>query len=143
MVEFHGDSTRIALTGFSVGGNGAWSLARRVPKRFARLMVICGFVGDRQGTSSPVFYPSLAPGNPDPYRVVATHLSGIPIWIFHGGADPTVSVEESRRMHAAFRAIGAPVTYTELDGVLHNAWDVAYERPAVAEWLTGGRVSQK
>ena len=44
LTEFHGDSSRIYLTGYSAGGNGAWFLAYHNPQRFAALIVI--FHGD-------------------------------------------------------------------------------------------------
>jgi pimeloyl-ACP methyl ester carboxylesterase len=72
---------------------------------------------------------------PDPYATIAKRVSTIPIWIFHGDADQFVSVEESRRMAAAFKGIGANVQYTELPGVDHNAWDPAYERADLVEWM--------
>jgi hypothetical protein len=38
-------------------------------------------------------------------------------------------------MFAALKSIGADVQYTELPGVEHNAWDPAYGRADVFEWL--------
>jgi predicted peptidase len=61
--------------------------------------------------------------------------SRLPIWIFHGDTDQAVPVEESRRMAAALKAIGADVHYTELPGVGHNAWDAAYDRADLFTWL--------
>ncbi|MEJ0099052.1 MAG: prolyl oligopeptidase family serine peptidase [Pseudomonadota bacterium] len=133
--EFHGDRSRVALTGMSIGGNGAWYLAYHHPQRFAALLVVCGFVAERMGTMHPILYPSLVPGTTDPYTVTARQLAHIPTWIFHGDADHSVPVEQSRRMAAALRALGAPVQYTELPGVDHNAWDYAYRRADVASWL--------
>jgi predicted peptidase len=139
--EFSGDESRVALTGLSIGGNGAWFLAYHQPMRFAGLLVICGFVAERKGAMYPILYPSLVPGVADPSVAVAQRLAQTPTWIFHGDADKTVPVEHSRRMAAALRAVGAPVRYTELRGIGHNAWDTAYTRPDVAEWLTQVRLA--
>jgi predicted peptidase len=140
--EFNGDPSRVALTGLSIGGNGAWYLAYHHPQRFAALLVICGFVAERMGTMYPILYPSLVPGAADPSAIVAQQLAHIPVWVFHGDADKTVPVEHSRRMVAALRAAGASVQYTELPGVDHNAWDNAYERPEVIHWLLQARATQ-
>jgi predicted peptidase len=138
--EFHGDPSRIYLTGYSAGGNGAWFLASRHPQRFAALVVICGFVSDFTGKQSHVFYPAIAPASePDRYAAVAKELTSLPIWIFHGDADKNVSVEESRHMAAALRALGARVRYTELVGVDHNAWDQGYDNAEMVEWLLAQR----
>ena len=134
--EFSGDQSRVYLTGLSAGGNGAWSLASRYPERFAALVVVCGFISKFTGRTSGVPYPALAPANePDPYAFIARRVSSIPIWIFHGDADKNVSVEESRKMAAALKAIGADVQYTELPGVDHNAWGPAYQRADLIEWM--------
>jgi len=140
MAEFHGDPSRVTLTGLSIGGNGVWYLAYHNPQRFAGLLVICGFVAQRKGTTYPILYPSLVPGLADPSSVVARMLMHTPIWIFHGDADRTVPVEQSRKMAAALRAQGGNVQYTELAGIDHNAWDITYERADVPRWLLQQRL---
>jgi predicted peptidase len=140
VAEFHGDTSRIYLTGYSAGGNGAWFLAYHHPQRFAALVVICGYVSDFTGRQSHVFYPGIAPASAlDRYAAVAEEVKSLPIWVFHGDADANVSVEESRHMVAALRALGANVRYTELAGVDHNAWDPAYDDSGMAAWLLDQR----
>lgn len=140
LAEFHGDPARVYLTGLSAGGNGAWSLAYRYPQRFAAVVVICGFVTDFTGHTSGVRYPAIAPASAgDPYAAVAKRVAGLPIWLFHGDADRNVSVEESRHMAAALKALGAEVRYTELPGVDHNAWDPGYNDPGMPTWLFAQR----
>jgi predicted peptidase len=133
--EFNGDESRVTLTGLSIGGNGAWYLGFHHPHRFAKLLVVCGFVTERMGIMRPILYPSLVPGAADPSAAIAQGLAHIPTWIIHGDADETVPVEHSRRMAAALRALGAPIDYSELPGVGHNAWDPTYDRPDVVAWL--------
>jgi len=136
MSEYSADKSRVYLTGLSMGGNGAWYLAYHHPERFAAALIVCGFIGEFTGRQSGVLYPPIIPGKAsDPYREIAEHLTKLPIWIFHGDADLNVSVEESRRMFAALKAVGADVRYTELPGVDHNAWNTAYGRQDVIAWL--------
>ena len=119
-----------------MGGNGTWYLAYHHHDRFAALVVVCGFVGAFTGTTSGVTYPPIVPDSTaDPYASIARRLVDVPIWIFHGDADPTVPVEESRRMAAALKTVGGNVQYTELPGVGHNAWDPAYGRADLMIWL--------
>ena len=136
MAEYAADRSRVYLTGLSMGGNGAWYLAYHHADRFAAALIVCGFVGEFTGRQSGVRYPPIVPRRVgDPYREIASRLSRLPIWLFHGEADPIVSVEQSRRMAAALKALGANVQYTELAGVGHDAWDLAYERADVMAWL--------
>jgi predicted peptidase len=134
--EFSGDPSRVYLTGSSAGGNGSWYLASRYPDRFAAVVVVCGFISEFRGRTSGVLYPALASASePEPFAAIAKRVAQLPIWIFHGDADPTVSVEESRRMFAALKALGANVQYTEFPGVKHDAWNPAYERADLLEWM--------
>jgi poly(3-hydroxybutyrate) depolymerase len=135
IAEFNADASREYLTGISGGGYGAWSLAYHHPDRFAALIVDCGYVREMTGVVSGEHYPAIAPGA-DPYATIAQRLSRLPIWIFHGDADRVVPVEESRRMAAALKAIGADVQYTELAGEGHAAClEPAYDRAELFTWL--------
>ena len=134
--EFRVDPKRVVLTGYSAGGNGTWAIASKNPERFAAIVPICSFVGEHRGLTSKILYPALAPsGVEDIHVFVATSVAAIPIWIFHGDADKNVTVDESRKMAAALKALNAKVQYTELPGVEHNAWDPAYDRADLIEWM--------
>jgi predicted peptidase len=134
--EFNGDRTRLYLTGLSAGGNGTWSIAYKYPERFAALIVVCGWISELQSNTTGVLYPAIAPpAAADPFVAVAERVARVPVWMFHGEKDPRVPVEESRRMAAALKASGSDVRYTELAGVGHNAWDTAYDRADLFEWL--------
>lgn len=136
VAEFNGDRRRLYLTGHSAGGNGAWYLGSQNPERFAALVVVCGWISERKGTTSGVAYSALAPvGTADPLAWVAGRVSKVPVWIFHGDADRVVPVDESRKMTAALKTLGADVQYTEFSGVDHNAWDPAYAREDLWIWL--------
>src|SRR5438105_4052265 len=95
--EFNVDSRRILVTGLSMGGFGTWDLVMRYPDVFAGAMPVCG--------------------GGDPTR--ARQLVRVPVWAFHGSADPVVPAEGSRAMVRALRAAGARVRYTEYPGLEH------------------------
>jgi len=138
--QFHGDSSRLYLTGFSAGGNGAWWLAYHHPREFAAAVIVCGFMKSFVGHESHMIYPPIAPATADdPYAAVAAGVGHLPVWLVHGDADQRVPVEESRHMFAALKAAGNDVHLTELPGVGHPAWDPAYQNPDVAAWLFAQR----
>lgn len=128
------DQQRVYLTGLSMGGAGSWYIAYHHHKRFAALLNICGFVGDRGPMQT-----AIPDGRGTPYDRLAKKIKGLPTWIVHGEADVLVSVEESRRIAAALAKQGSPVTYTELPGINHNSWDAAYQSRQIAEWLMAQR----
>ncbi len=133
MKEFNGDPDRTYLTGLSMGGYGTWALAAKYPDRFAAIAPVCG--GIRRPVRPGV--PPQAPDEPgvDPYAAAAQKIGKIPTWIFHGGADPTVPVAESRKMAEALKAAGNDAKYTEYEGVGHNSWDRAYNELDFPVWL--------
>jgi predicted peptidase len=140
IAEFHGDPSRIYLTGFSMGGAGAYRMAHRWPERFAAMVTVAGPVEagvaappqnlERDRQSNP--YTT----SPDPFTTLATGIRNIPILVFHGDADELVPVEQSRRIVAALKKAMANVRYTEFPGLNHgDAATKALKDPATFSWL--------
>ena len=129
--EFSTDRDRVYLTGLSMGGQGAWALAYSHSDQFAAAIVVCGFIGIGSGAFA-TFMPADVT---DPPAALATRVRRIPVWLYHGDADRSVPVEQSRTIAASLKAAGADVRYTELPGVGHNSWDAAFGSPQVAAWL--------
>ena len=111
------DPDRILVSGLSMGGYGGWDLALRFPDLLAGALLVCG-AGD----------PSLA-----------ERLRDLPVWAFHGSADPVVPVSGSREMIEALRRVGGHPRYTEYPGVEHAAWELALTDPEALAWLLSRR----
>lgn len=107
------DTSRVYLTGLSMGGYGSWELAVRYPDLFAALVPICGGGDETQ----------------------AAKLVNLPTWAWHGDLDQAVPVERSRKMIAAIKAAGGNPRYTELAHVNHNSWSPAYRTPDLLAWI--------
>lgn len=133
--EFSTDVSRVYLTGLSRGGAGTWYIAYRHPERFAALLVVCGRIRPSATTTDPV----VPAADGDPFTALAARVKNLPIWVFHGDADQSVPVDESRRIVAALKNVNANVQYSELPGVGHNSWDTAYRSPDVPTWLLAQR----
>jgi predicted peptidase len=138
--EFGGDPDRIYLTGLSLGGYGTWSIAANHPGKFAALAPVCGgIVRPVRGNQSPP-----EPSASDAYADAAKKIgSTTPVWMFHGDADTSVPVTESRKMNEALKSIGASPRYTEYPGVPHNSWDFAYNNPEFPTWLLAQRLKSQ
>ena len=111
--EYAIDPDRVYLTGLSMGGYGTWSLAVDHPGMWAAIVPVCGVGDPRQAKS----------------------IAHLPCWCFHGSADATVPVLNSRDMIKALKKAGAKPRYTEYEGVGHNSWDRAYGDDALYRWL--------
>ncbi len=114
------DPDRIYLTGLSRGGHATWRWGALEPGRFAALAPVAGR------------------GDP----ATACALVGTPIWALHGDRDDVVVPEGSFAMARAIRACGGLrsrlTIYPDLG---HNAWDPAYDSPALYLWLLQQRRS--
>lgn len=108
------DPDRVVLTGLSLGGAGVVHLAATHPERFAALAPICG---------------------PWTWYYVTADMARLPLWAFHGEDDAVVSVEDSRKLVAAVRALGGDARLTTYPGVGHDAWTPAYADEALVAWM--------
>ena len=142
ITEFGGDPRRVYLTGFSMGATGAYRLAYRWPDRFAALATIAGRVetsdiktySDREKAADRQANPFLSAA--DPFAALALKIKHLPIRIFHGDADETVPVDQSRRLTRALQAVQANVHYQEYAGATHvGAADNAYAERELITWL--------
>jgi len=109
------DTSRVYLTGLSMGGFGTWETAFEYPHTYAAIAPVCGGAGVRW--------------------VQAERLKHLPCWIFHGDKDGAVPVDNSRKIHAALEKAGAPVKLTIYPGVGHNSWTQTYDNPEFWSWL--------
>jgi predicted peptidase len=113
--ETAADSSRIYLTGQSMGGIGTWGILAKHADRFAAAVPVCG---------------NWSPED-------AAKMNGVAIWAFHGDLDPTVPVAGARDMIAALKKAGVTPEprYSELAGVHHGSWGPAYATPELWDWL--------
>ena len=108
------DRNRLYVLGISMGGMGTFDYICRHPRRFACAIPICGGV------------------NLERLRKVRR----LPIRIYHGSADPVVSVEYSRNAYIELKALGSTrVEYIEFPGVQHESWDNAFAEPDFLAWM--------
>ena len=126
--EFHGDPERTYLTAISLGGYGAWELARFHPQRWTAVAI----------AASGVFW-SYAP---ERWQEVSTlpgeyaHALGrTPVWLFHGTDDNVVTPRESELMYEAFKAAEGHVRLWLYQGLKHDCWTRAYNEPELPRWL--------
>ena len=114
------DTSRIYLTGLSMGGYGTWDLGLAHPEKFAAIVPICG-----GGQMISVLLSSNG-----------TALKTLGVWAFHGGKDPVVPLEESQRMVDALKKAGVEdVRLTVYPEAQHDSWTETYNNPELYDWL--------
>lgn len=132
--EFHGDPDRTYLTGLSLGGYGAWELARLYPHRWAAIAIASGgifwsYAPDRWQQASTLT------------AEYAQAVGRTPIWLFHGSDDPVVLPRQSEIMFDAVKAAGGHIRLWMYQGLGHNSWERAYNEPELPRWLLSHRLA--
>lgn len=111
------DTSRIYITGLSMGGFGTYDAITRYPELFAAAVPVCGG-GDVTKAQS---------------------IAHIPIWIFHGALDGAVNPVLSQNMVEALTKAGAHPGFTQYPETGHFSWIAAYSDTMMMEWLYSQR----
>lgn len=104
---------RIYITGISMGGFGTFDAITRRPDLFAAAVPVCGG------------------GDPSKAAIIAH----IPMWIFHGALDSTISTVLSQNMVTALTKVGANLGFTQYPETGHFSWIAAYSDAMMLDWL--------
>jgi predicted peptidase len=116
--EYRIDTSRIYLTGMSMGGFGAWHLAAEYPSLFAAVVPICG------GTISDLGFPE---------KIHA--IKDVPVWAFHGAQDDKVPLQLSQELVDVLKNHNGNVKFTVYPDAKHDSWTRTYENPELYAWL--------
>jgi predicted peptidase len=111
------DVKRRYVTGVSRGGYGTWQFICTRPDMFAAAIPVCGG------------------GDPK----LASKITKIPIWAFHGAKDKNVPVSGSREIIAAIKKAGGHPKYTEFPNESHDIWNEVSKTPGLLDWLFAQR----
>jgi len=124
--EYRVDTSRLYLTGLSMGGYGSWSLGMALCDRFAAIAPICG-----GGSFIDVYNASGAKGKA---------LRSLGVWAFHGAKDTVVPISESEKMVEALRKFGHPdPKLTIYPDARHDSWTKTYDNPELYQWFLKNR----
>lgn len=112
--KYQVDTSRIYLTGLSMGGFGTWSLASMYPERFAAIAPVCGGGEVRQ---------------------ILRSLVEMPIWTFHGQKDDVIPFSRSEEIVTALKKHGSGIKFTIYPEAGHDSWTKTYDNPELYKWF--------
>ncbi len=110
------DSTRVYVTGISMGGYGVYGVGMDYPDKFAALIPLCGGCFDS-----------------DTSRIC--NLKNTPIWAFHGTADTIIPISETERIVNALKKCNGNIKYTRLENEGHHLQFLYEKNPEIYEWM--------
>ncbi len=112
--KYQVDTSRIYLTGLSMGGFGTWSLASMYPERFAAIAPVCGGGEVRQ---------------------ILRSLVEMPIWTFHGQKDDVIPFSRSEEIVTTLKKHGSSIKFTIYPEARHDSWTKTYDNPELYKWF--------
>jgi predicted peptidase len=105
------DPDRVYLTGLSIGGAAAWSIAETVPRRVAAIVPAGAWSGD--------------------LRQECGELDHLGVWAFHGERDRLIWLRRGRKpvdmINGCELPPRAPAHLTVLADTSHGHWEVVYD----------------
>src|SRR6185312_4397740 len=130
MSQYSSDSSRVYVTGNSMGGIGSWDM-------MIKYNAYDGTEGKIFAAGMPLAGAEYADGYPTPDPSVVSELQNVPIWAIHGAQDTQVPTTWDEAMAAALS--GSSTFHFTLDQNLgHDVWDTYYPLPNGAtywNWL--------
>lgn len=111
------DPRRRILSGWSMGGYGAWSLAAARPDLWSRVLILSG---------------GAQPGTLDLQRLAD---SRVPVWSIHGQTDPLIPASQSVDLIRDLQQRGGSGHSTVVPGIGHDVWRYALADRDVLDWL--------
>jgi predicted peptidase len=111
MKKFRVDSSKVYITGLSMGGGVLWNYAAAYGNRLAAIVPISGASG------------------PDANQALEIAQSGVCIWAFHNDGDPRVPVYYTQEWVKLINLDNprVPARMTIFNADKHNAWSAAYD----------------
>ncbi|MBS0010383.1 MAG: prolyl oligopeptidase family serine peptidase [Bacteroidales bacterium] len=131
------------LTGHSMGGHGTWYLGATYPDKFAAIAPCAGYPdllnyapgaeqGDPISDMTRMFHRA---GNPGRTLKMRRNYSQHGVYVYHGDADPTVSVEQARLMRSVLGDFHPDFTYYEYPGGTHWYGDISMDWPPIFDFF--------
>lgn len=113
------DTSRVYLTGMSMGGYGTVYQAYNYPEKYAAVVALCGYYNE---------------------EVISdlSRFDGMGVWLEHSKTDDVVNYKESEGLYNRFINYGRSTDDTKLNLIekyKHDITEISYDNQALWQWL--------
>lgn len=143
--QYKPDPRRIYLTGHSMGGHGTWYLGATYAGQWAAIAPCAGYptmadYGSHDGkvpttATSAVQQMLVRAAHPGNTLKLAQNYKAGGVYIFHGDADPTVSVDYARQMKKVLAEFHPDFSYYEYPGGSHWFGNESVDWPPIFDYF--------
>jgi poly(3-hydroxybutyrate) depolymerase len=144
--QYNPDPSRIYLTGHSMGGHGTWFLGATYPEKWAAIAPSAGYptlssYGSHDGmipdsAGSPIESILLRASNPSNVLALTSNYKSLGVYVAHGDADRTVSVNYARQMRDILGKFHRDFSYYEHIGGEHWYGDISVDWPPIFNFFS-------
>jgi predicted peptidase len=117
--KYRVNTSKIYLTGVSMGGMGVWALAMSHPHWFAAIAPVSGAIISPMTIMKP------------------KAIKNIPVWAFHDKYDSTIAIKYEQGKVERLKRTGADVKYTISETGRHDIWKDIYAKQDIFNWFLG------
>ena len=143
--RFSPDPQRVYLTGHSMGGHGTWYLGATYAGNWAAIAPCAGYPTLAEYGSHDGKVPTEATTDTKKLLIRASNTGNVinlsknykagGVYLFHGDADPTVSVEYARQMRKVLAEFHPDFSYKEYPGGSHWFGNESVDWPPIFEYF--------
>ena len=143
--RFKPDPQSIYLTGHSMGGHGTWFLGATYPDKWAAIAPCAGYPTLKGYGSADGLIPDSSTNSMEQMLIrasnqsdvirLATNYKPLGVYVFHGDADRTVSVDYARQMRNILGSFHPDMSYYEYPGGSHWFGDQSVDWPPLFDFF--------
>jgi predicted peptidase len=118
--DFAIDARRTMVTGFSMGGNGAWYFAAKHPERFRAAVPISSSPLVQAVETQKEEWASVEQALADPGSAWASQFGAVPLYVIHSQGDELLPFEQVERAVETLKKRGVAATLAPVEGIPHH-----------------------
>mgnify|MGYP001369476090 CR=1 FL=1 len=129
--KYHGNKSKVTITGASKGGHGSWDVAKKHPSRFNKIIPISGRINCNEDCKALLNKPIWIIHNDGDQQVESVYSKSAVQWF----EDQSVLFNSVNNMNLPSSELTNQQLFTLFPKDGHDAWGEAYSSPQLYQWI--------